>query len=321
MLARFFQTFRHLFTPHHTNNHRPKLLYPSSLSVLAGIVLLTSSAIHAFAGVSGGVLGYVSDITTKQVLEQTNQRRVDEGLQPLILDPTLSDAARRKASDMFTFDYWAHTNPHTGREPWYFFDAVGYRYQFAGENLARDFSTTSPMVQAWMDSTSHRDNILSSRYVDTGIAVVNGQLNGIETTLVVQLFGVKKQLTQVPQLTSEAQATTLGSTAIPETESAPTSGPTSPPVEPTLSQPLTETTTTTQVNSTSSNMHAVLSPLDLSRSLAIGALLLVVTVTIVDGIIVWRRKTTRMVGHNWAHVLFLIGMITIITTLSQGAIR
>ncbi len=318
MLARFFQTLRHLFTPHHTNNHRPKLLYPSSLSILAGVVLLTNSAIHAFAGVSGGVLGYASDITTEQVLAQTNQRRADQGLKPLTLDPTLSDAARRKASDMFTFDYWAHTNPHTGREPWYFFDAVGYRYQFAGENLARDFSATSPMVQAWMDSQSHRDNILSPRYVDTGIAVVNGQLSGIETTLVVQLFGVKKQLAQTPQLGAGTHTGTLGSSITPEAGgSILTLEPTSPPFQPTLSQP----STTTESNSPPSSMHPVLSPLDLSRSLAIGALLLVVTVTIVDGIIVWRRRTTRMVGHNWAHVLFLIAMITVITTLSQGAIR
>lgn len=321
MLARFLETLRHLFTPHHTNNHRPKILYPSSLLVIAAIILLASSAVHALAGVSGGVLGYASDITTEQVLEQTNQRRVDRGLKPLKLNPQLSDAARRKGADMFTFDYWAHTNPHAGREPWYFFDAVGYAYQFAGENLARDFAATPPMVQAWMDSSSHRDNILSTRYVDTGIAVVNGQLGGIETTLVVQLFGVRKQLAQVPQIAPGAQATTLGDTAVPVVPEAVTSSmpePTSLPIKPTLPAPIA---TTGRTDVSLSSIHPVLSPLDLSRSLALAALGLVVLVTVVDGVIVWRRRTTRMVGHNWAHLAFLFGMITIITTISQGAIR
>ena len=45
------------------------------------------------------------------------------------------------------------------------------------------------VVKAWLDSTTHRDNLLRREYTDVGFAVVNGILNGEETTLVVQMFG------------------------------------------------------------------------------------------------------------------------------------
>jgi hypothetical protein len=45
------------------------------------------------------------------------------------------------------------------------------------------------VVTAWMNSPTHRDNILKKEYTDVGFAIVNGVLNGEETTLVVQMFG------------------------------------------------------------------------------------------------------------------------------------
>lgn len=312
MLARLVETFRHLFTPHHTNNHRPKLLYPASLVSLAALVLSANVSVRALSGVTGGVLGYVSDITIEQVLEQTNQQRIERGLSVFRLDDTLSDAARRKASDMFTFDYWAHTNPQNGQEPWYFFDSVGYRYRYAGENLARDFATTTPMIEAWMNSSSHRDNLLSPRYIDTGIAVVNGKLAGIETTLVVQLFGSRQSAAVAPRIIPEAKAESRAKgedntpPVIPETIEKPQESH-APRVVPKVSEEPQE--------------QRLISPFLVSRSLALAALVLVGGVTVIDAVIVWRRKTHRLVGRNWAHLTFLAGMMLALVTLSQGAIQ
>ena len=95
---------------------------------------------------------------------------------------------------MFNKQYWAHTAPD-GKEPWDFMSEAGYSYQVAGENLARDFSTTSAMVAAWMASPTHRANIMNGRYTEIGIAVINGTLEGVETTLVVQMFGTPRSST------------------------------------------------------------------------------------------------------------------------------
>jgi len=74
-------------------------------------------------------------------------------------------------------------------QPWKWFSDVGYNYSSAGENLAKNYPTAGATVQAWMNSQTHRENILKSEYVDVGFAVVDGQLDGQNTTLVVALYG------------------------------------------------------------------------------------------------------------------------------------
>lgn len=289
MLAHLIHSLLHLFTPRHTNNHRPKIFHPKSLAVLAAVVVGLNSGIRPLAGFSGGILGYASDIQTNQVFEQINQQRIENGLPALKLNDKLSEAARRKASDMFASNYWAHINPANGREPWYFFDSVGYDYRYAGENLARDFSTTVPMIKAWMNSPTHKDNIVSTRYQETGIAVVNGVLNGVETTLVVQLFGTKKvAAAAVPQITNTGLQAETVKAEIPEVLS--------------VNTPL-------------------VSPFDLSKSLALATLGLLAVVLVIDSMVIWRRRIPRLVGHNWAHLMFLIALIGIVSIMSQGVIQ
>ncbi len=308
MLARLYKSLLHLFTPHPANNHRPKLLHPAMLSALAALMILTNSTLKIFAQVTGGILGYASDITVEQVLTLTNQRRLDAGLPALKLDDRLADAARRKAADMFTFNYWAHVNPQNNREPWYFFDAAGYQYRYAGENLGRDFGTTSPLVQAWIDSTTHRDNLLSSRYRDTGIAVVNGTLQGVETTLVVQLFGTLQNTSAIPQVSaaSNIQKSQPSSAEISSNQTVDKSD-------------KSESDIFNQ--STINNQQLTISPFDISRSIAISTLVLIAAVILIDSFLVWRRRTHRLAGRNWAHLLFVTGLIILIAGLQRGLIN
>jgi len=133
-------------------------------------------------------LGYSSEITVEKVLQQTNQQRQNNDLPPLLFNSALSESARLKAEDMFVNNYWAHSSPE-GSSPWDFIKSTDYQYSVAGENLAKDFYDTPSMVKAWMHSPTHRDNIVHLKYKETGIAVVNGVLGGIKTTLVVQHFG------------------------------------------------------------------------------------------------------------------------------------
>lgn len=317
MLVRLYKSLLHLLTPHPANNHRPRLLEPSLLSALAIVILLTNSGVRIFAQVTGGILGFASDITVNDVLNLTNQHRLDAGLPALKPDDRLADAARRKAADMFTFNYWAHVNPQNNREPWYFFDAVNYQYRYAGENLGRDFAATAPLVQAWIDSPTHRDNLLSSRYLDTGIAVVNGNLQGVDTTLVVQLFGSRQPSAAVPQVsaaTSDIQKSQPPSAEINSNQTIDKSD-----------KPESDLSDLSIIRSSADladhQPTFSVSPLDISKSLALSTLILIAAVILIDSFLVWRRRTRRLSGRNWAHLLFVTGLIILIAGLQRGIIK
>ena len=57
--------------------------------------------------------------------------------------------------------------------------------------MARDFAESKAVVEAWMNSSTHRENLVNPKYKEVGFAVVNGEYGGYETTLVVQMFGTK----------------------------------------------------------------------------------------------------------------------------------
>ena len=100
---------------------------------------------------------------------------------------------------MLAKNYWAHFAPD-GKTPWDFILNSGYQYEYAGENLAKNFLFSDGVVSAWMNSQTHRDNILKSNYTEVGYAIVNGTLNGEQTTLVVQLFGKPLASTLKPEI-------------------------------------------------------------------------------------------------------------------------
>lgn len=123
------------------------------------------------------ILGYAANISSTEIVSLTNQKRTEAGVSSLIYNLQLEQAARQKGQDMIENDYWAHVAPD-GTEPWVFFVDAGYKYRYAGENLARDFSNPQDAINAWMASPSHKDNLLSDKYKEIGIAVVEGDLGG-----------------------------------------------------------------------------------------------------------------------------------------------
>lgn len=185
--------FAHFFLPHHTNNYRPKTLHHTGLLTLI-LLLVAFSFLLRFINITHpSILGFATNIQVDELISLTNKEREEAGFTPLVLSPELNEAAQNKAKDMFEKGYWAHNSPD-GITPWSYIINSGYRYIYAGENLARDFNDTQGVVEAWMASPGHRDNILSPNYQDIGFAVVNGKIDGQETTLVVQLFGSRKEL-------------------------------------------------------------------------------------------------------------------------------
>ncbi len=181
------QRIANLFVPNRANNYKATLLHNLSLALILTVVLLAQSIFTFTTRASHQVLGTTTDITPSKIVDLTNQERQAVGLPPLQESPELTQAAQAKLEDMFEFNYWDHYSP-SRRAPWKFILDTGYSYQFAGENLGRDFSTSERLVAAWMDSQGHKDNILKSDYRDIGIAIGEGQIDGEPTVLIVQFF-------------------------------------------------------------------------------------------------------------------------------------
>lgn len=99
-----------------------------------------------------------------------NEQRQEHVLPSLKSNAALRESACAKAGHMNTEDYFEHVAPD-GTQPWSFFEEAGYRYTRAGENLARNFTDDAERVQAWIDSPSHRDNVLGE-YEEQGICTV-----------------------------------------------------------------------------------------------------------------------------------------------------
>ncbi len=295
--------FHHLFLPHHSNNQRARILHPSFLSLFIAVFALWQFGLTFLSARFPQILGYASQISPAEIVRLTNERRAQTGAPAVKLDTQLSAAAAQKAADMFAKNYWAHVSP-SGTQPWFFITSAGYSYRFAGENLARDFSDPASVVAAWMNSPTHKDNLLNSRYQDIGVAVVDGTLDGRETTLVVQMFGAR--LAAAPQISQTSQALSVKAQ---ETTFQPTPFPTPVP------SPII-----TQVTAVAPAVVTPITPFDLTKYVSVGLLGLLVIVLIIDILIVKKRGLIRWTSKSFAHLIFIVIILLIALTLIRGRI-
>lgn len=152
--------------------------------------LNTSLFLVAFLVLISSPFFVAAQVTKEEIISLVNQERENEGLVPLVENETLDQAASFKATDMIGNNYFAHTSPN-GVDPWHWFEQANYPYKYAGENLAMDFSSASSVMKAWMKSPSHRENIMSPKYKEIGIAISSGIIEQKETLVAVQLFGTR----------------------------------------------------------------------------------------------------------------------------------
>ena len=132
-------------------------------------------------------------ITSAQAVDSplitiTNQDRIALGLTPLMPNIKLSAAAQAKAEDIFAGQYFDHYSP-TGKSPWDFILESNYGYHRAGENLALGFNDFETAETAWLNSPSHRANILNVNFSEMGVGLERGILQGKEAIVIVTMFG------------------------------------------------------------------------------------------------------------------------------------
>lgn len=180
--------FKKFFIPQAENDYKPNVLEKAALMGMMVLVLLSFSIANFQSIIWVSSEWLVSTILPAVVTDATNEARADEGRAPLLRNSLLDEAARLKAEDMARGGYFAHWSP-TGVSPWHWFNEAGYSYVHAGENLAVHFTDSGAVVEAWMNSPTHRDNILNNNYTEIGIGSAEGQYEGYDTVFVVQMFG------------------------------------------------------------------------------------------------------------------------------------
>lgn len=130
----------------------------------------------------------VSTVLPATVIDLTNQERSELNELPLQRNTLLDTAAQLKAKHMAENEYFSHFSPD-GVSPWYWFDQADYVYAHAGENLAIHFTDSTEVVEAWMRSPTHRENMVNGKYTEIGVGTAKGTYEGYDTVYVVQLFG------------------------------------------------------------------------------------------------------------------------------------
>ncbi len=130
------------------------------------------------------------ELTPENIIWFTNYYRVQNKLTPLETSQQLMKSSSDKLHDMFAYQYFNHTRPGSNRSFDVFFDKENYVYIKIGENLAMgDFNTSKEIVDAWMNSTEHRKNILDPVYTNIGVSDAYGSMDGSNTYAIVQHFG------------------------------------------------------------------------------------------------------------------------------------
>lgn len=199
------QFVKNLLIANKQNKYRPHIIRRHGLALALMLILAVQLFSGVHAGVNGSVLGYATNINQTDLLTYTNQNRLSNGLPALSVSSQLNTAAQNKANHMIANNYWAHIAPD-GTTPWYFFDQAGYTYLVAGENLAYGFDTSQGVVNGWMASPSHRDNILLPDYEEVGFGIANGDnYQGNENTVVVAMYGDPAGGSPAPVTTSPSE--------------------------------------------------------------------------------------------------------------------
>lgn len=156
--------------------------------IAISILALSALGVAAFYSRTFLMSENLAAVIASVLVDLTNDDREDQGLHTLTVNPLLVAAAQAKANDMAENGYFAHNSPD-GKTPWYWLKGAGYSFTNAGENLAVNFNDSEDVEEAWMESPSHRENIVNEKFTEIGIATAVGTYKGKKATFVVQMFG------------------------------------------------------------------------------------------------------------------------------------
>lgn len=284
------------FLPHKDTHKKAHLLSWEGLVIYILLFILLQVSFSIISYTKPGILGISGNIDQKKLIELTNIERQKMGLSPVSENTALDQAAELKAQNMFQENYWAHFAP-SGKTPWDFILGAGYKFTVAGENLAKNFSSSDDVVKAWMASQTHRDNLLNPKYQDIGIAVEEGVLNGQKTILVVQEFGSTQVIAAKPTVEVQGKQIEV-------------------PKQDLLNPP----TLIAAVSGTRQNTSTLIDPYIVSRVAGLSVILLIAVLLTLDVWVLKRRGVFRLSSHHIAHMALLSLAAGSLLIASPGAI-
>lgn len=288
--------WRNWFLPHKDTHKKAHLISWEGLLIYILFFIFLQVGFSILSYAMPGVLGISGNIDQKRIIELTNQERKKAGVDPVNENSALGKAAALKARNMFEENYWAHFAP-SGKSPWDFILGSGYKFTFAGENLAKNFSTSEDVVKAWMASPTHRDNLLNSKYKDIGIAVEEGILNGQKTILVVQEFGSTSALAGKPSVDVQGQTIEVSKE---EYNS-----------KPQFNIAATETTVV---------QKPLFDPYQVYKTAGFSIVVLITVLLTIDIWVLRKRGVFRLSSHHIAHMALLSLAAGSLAVLNPGAI-
>ena len=137
------------------------------------------------------VKGSEPGLTIQGIIYYTNTARQEiEGLPPLKENSLLNKVASERLADLFKNQYFAHQSP-TGESVTDVASRIGYHYKVLAENIGLGLNSDEKMVRGWLQSPSHRENILRSECAEIGVAVGRGFMKKRWVWMGVQVFGLQ----------------------------------------------------------------------------------------------------------------------------------
>lgn len=285
---------KHFFLPHPDTHKKAHLLSWKAILVYIILFFCLRFGVEAYGLSYPGVLGISSQVDQKELIELTNQERFRYGLTNLSENEKLDQAALEKAKNMFAEDYWAHYAP-SGKTPWDFIQRSAYRYSYAGENLARNFTDSQEVVSAWMASPTHKENILNNRYQEIGIAVLEGVLKGQKTTLVVQMFGTPVDAIALNPVDNQKNTFNAPKVAV-------------------------ETADNTASLQGVSAKSILINPVEIYKSAGLALIILVGFLIMVDLYVLKKKAVVRISSRHLPHLAFLGVATSMLVSLRSGSI-
>lgn len=148
------------------------ILYVGQRLTIPGTVTVTSNLPTPVPQPQPPSTGGTVSAEASQILQLVNAERAKVGAAPLTLNLDLSKVAQEKARDMADNGYFSHTSPTYG-SPFDMMRQFGLKYSYAGENIAKGYTSPAAVMRGWMNSSGHRANILNPNYTQIGVGVKN----------------------------------------------------------------------------------------------------------------------------------------------------
>lgn len=282
--------FKKHFFPYRGNHHHPHILRRKSLTAALAVVVLLEFMMVFDSFILPRLGTQFAAVLPSVITLLTNDARADSNLERVEINDKLTLAAQAKAEDMAERGYFSHNSPE-GVVPWHWLDEAKYKYQYAGENLAVNFTDSQKVVEAWQNSPTHNSNLISPHYTETGIGIATGVYQGREAVFVVQFFALPEKR--------------VADTKLPSSVSKKTEATTSSSLNLTVLGAETQVEPTTYEDSPSLWSRIISSP----RTYSTYALIVLAILFIMVLIIGWGRYHPKALAYGVMMVVILSGVI------------